>query len=235
LPATILVVDDAPQNIKLLRVILKDAGYRVVEASSGPEALALMKREQPDAMVLDVRMPGMTGYEVCRQVREDPEFATLPVIMLTALSQPEERVMGIEAGATDFISKPFNKKELMARVQSSLALNRGLKGSAHLQVPGVVIVADADWRIVAASPAAIPVLGPYGGNIVGLNLLQVLASQGVALPLDEPATLNQPWLFRLPGTDPSSAFSGAHTPIKDPDGHLALRVIVLRPEQAPSG
>jgi len=234
--ATILVVDDAPQNIKLLRVILKDAGYRVVEANSGPEALALMKREKPDAMVLDVRMPGMTGYEVCRQVREDPEFATLPVIMLTALSQPEERVQGIEAGATDFISKPFNKKELMARVQASLALNRGMKGGAHLQLSGAVIVADVDWRIVAAAPAALPFLSAYGGHIVGLNLLQILASQGVAVAPDETASLSQPWLFRTAGTEGSSAFSGAfsgtHTPIKDPDGKLALRVVVLRPEPA---
>src|SRR5512133_1588546 len=108
--ATILVVDDSAPNVKLLRVILGAAGYRVLEAYSGPEALAVMHRERPDAMLLDVRMPGMTGYEVCRQIRDDPEFAGLPVIMVTALSQAEERITGIEAGATDFISKPFNKK-----------------------------------------------------------------------------------------------------------------------------
>ncbi|MBT9612254.1 MAG: response regulator [Burkholderiales bacterium] len=232
-PATILVVDDAPQNIKLLRVILKDAGYRVVEASSGPEALALMKREKPDAMVLDVRMPGMTGYEVCRQVRGNPEFATLPVIMLTALSQPEERVMGIEAGATDFISKPFNKKELMARVQASLALNRGMKGGAHLQLSGVVIIADADWKIAAATPAALRFLAPYAGNVVGLDIAQILASKGVAVPADDTAVLTQPWLFRTVGTDASPAFSGRYTLIKDPDENIALRVIMLHPEQAP--
>ena len=119
--ATILVVDDAPPNVKLLRLILKDAGYRVLEASSGPEALETLRREKPDAMVLDVRMPGMTGYEVCREIRHDPEFAALPVIMVTALSLTEERIRGIEAGATDFITKPFNKKELLARIQSSLS------------------------------------------------------------------------------------------------------------------
>src|SRR5512133_311343 len=112
--AAILVVDDSAPNVKLLRLILADAGYRVLEAYSGPEALETMRRERPDAMLLDVRMPGMTGYEVCKRVREDPEFAALPVIMVTALSMSEERIMGIESGATDFISKPFNKKELLA-------------------------------------------------------------------------------------------------------------------------
>ncbi|MEN6586773.1 MAG: response regulator, partial [Sulfuricella sp.] len=100
--ATVLVVDDAPPNVKLLRLILNDAGYRVLEASSGPEALAAMRPGKPDVMVLDVRMPGMTGYEVCRQIRKDAEFASLPVIMVTALSSPEDRIRGIEAGATDF-------------------------------------------------------------------------------------------------------------------------------------
>lgn len=123
----------------------------------------------------------------------------------------------------------------MARVQARLALNRGMQGGAHLQVAGMAIIADADWRIVAATPAALPVLGPHGGNIVGLNLLQVLASQGVAVPVDETATQSRPWLFRLPGTGLSAAFSGTHTPIKDPDGNLALRVILLRPEQVPPG
>jgi CheY-like chemotaxis protein len=105
----VLVVDDAPPNVKLLSLILREAGYQVVEATSGAQALEKLRTERPGAMVLDVRMPGMSGYEVCRRVREDPEFSALPVIMVTALASPEERVRGIEAGATDFISKPFNK------------------------------------------------------------------------------------------------------------------------------
>ena len=157
--ATILVVDDAPPNVKLLRLILKDAGYRVLEAGSGPEALEILRREKPDAMVLDVRMPGMTGYEVCQAVRRDPEFATLPVVMVTALSLPEERIRGIEAGATDFISKPFNRKELLARIQASLALAQSARGGILPQLPGAVVLTDPDWKILGMSPLASVLLG----------------------------------------------------------------------------
>ena len=172
--ATILVVDDAPPNVKLLRLILKDAGYRVLEASSGPEALETLRREKPDAMVLDVRMPGMTGYEVCREIRHDPEFAALPVIMVTALSLAEERIRGIEAGATDFISKPFNKKELLARIQSSLVLAKiGMNGIIH-QLPGAVVITDPAWRVIGMSPLATILLGIPEPGLRVLNFAELL-------------------------------------------------------------
>jgi CheY-like chemotaxis protein len=234
-PARILVVDDAPQNIKLLRVILKDAGYLVVEATSGPEALAVLKQEKPDAVVLDVRMPGMTGYEVCRRVREDPEFATLPVIMLTALSQPEERIMGIQAGATDFISKPFNKKELLARVRASLALSKRVQLGANLRLPGAVVITDADWRVVAASPGALPFLGDHWVSVVGLDLLATLASRDVVVPPEDAMPQTSPWTFRTTPAGTVPAYAGVHTPVKDADGAIALRVIILREDSDGAG
>ena len=118
----ILVVDDTPHNVKLLADLLTVKGYEVQTAASGPEALNLLPGFQPDIVLLDVMMPGMSGYEVCEKIREDEKTRLLPVVMVTALDATEERVKGIEAGADDFISKPFNKMELMARVKSLLRI-----------------------------------------------------------------------------------------------------------------
>src|SRR5512135_263555 len=121
-PAKILVVDDTPRNVKLLADLLAVKGYNVVTAASGREALAQLEAERPDLVLLDVVMPEMSGYEVCRKIRESSSTAMLPVIMVTALDPAEERVNGIEAGADDFLTKPINQPELLARVKSLLRI-----------------------------------------------------------------------------------------------------------------
>ncbi|MDQ3195058.1 MAG: response regulator [Burkholderiales bacterium] len=120
--AKILVVDDHPQNIKLLADLLGAKGYQVVTAACGREALDKVADTHPDLVLLDVMMPGMNGYEVCALLRANPATAMLPVVMVTALDAREERVQGIEAGADDFLSKPINQPELLARVRSLLRI-----------------------------------------------------------------------------------------------------------------
>ncbi len=121
-PAKILVVDDTPRNVKLLADLLSAKGYTVATADSGPAALKQIEAEPPDLVLLDVVMPGMTGYEACRKIRENPATGILPVVMLTALDPAEERINGLEAGADDFLTKPINQPELLARVRSLLRI-----------------------------------------------------------------------------------------------------------------
>ena len=120
--AKVLVVDDTPKNVKLLADILTARGYNVVTAASGAEALSQVEAERPDLVLLDVVMPEMSGYEVCRKLRTNPATQLLPVVMVTALDPGEERVKGIEAGADDFLTKPINQAELLARVKSLIRI-----------------------------------------------------------------------------------------------------------------
>jgi class 3 adenylate cyclase/CheY-like chemotaxis protein len=131
--ARILVVDDTAPNVKLLEQVLLLAGYEVVTAYSGEEGLAKVVFAKPDLVLCDVVMPEMSGYEVCRALRANPATALLPVVMVTALDPETERIKGIEAGADDFLSKPINQPELLARVRSLLrirALHRKIEDQA---------------------------------------------------------------------------------------------------------
>lgn len=120
----ILVVDDTPRNRKLLADLLTASGYEVVLAASGPEALQRLADDPPDLVLLDVVMPEMSGYDVCRAIRARPRSAVLPVVMVTALEPSSERVKGLEAGADDFLAKPISQPELLARVRSLLRVKQ---------------------------------------------------------------------------------------------------------------
>jgi len=122
-PAKILVVDDVPENVRLLQAVLVPRGYEVVTATDGQAALDLVEAEEPDLILLDVMMPGLDGYAVCRHLRANDATAVLPVIMVTS-SVGQEKKKAIEAGADDFIPKPFNHDELLARVRSLLRIKR---------------------------------------------------------------------------------------------------------------
>lgn len=120
---TILAVDDLPQNLRLLDAVLSPRGYRLLTATSGEEALAMLPTSNADLVLLDIVMPGIDGYEVCRRIRSSPGFEFLPVVMITA-SGDQEKLSAIEAGADDFVSKPFNQGELLARIASLAKVKR---------------------------------------------------------------------------------------------------------------
>ncbi|ELU2536201.1 response regulator [Vibrio vulnificus] len=120
----LIVADDEPVNLRVLESFLRIEGYRVQTASDGPETLELIEHEKPALLLLDIMMPGMSGYQVCHQLRQQYDMAELPIIMLTALSQSEDRVRGFEAGANDYLTKPFNKQELAARIKAHLMASK---------------------------------------------------------------------------------------------------------------
>jgi two-component system, cell cycle response regulator len=120
--ARVLVVDDILPNVKLLEAKLSNEYYDVLTATSGPEALKKVEQDSPDIVLLDVMMPGMDGFEVCRRVKDNPLLAHIPIVMVTALTDSEDKVRGLEAGADDFLSKPVNDTALMARVRSLVRL-----------------------------------------------------------------------------------------------------------------
>src|SRR4030081_1893046 len=116
--ARVLVVDDVPANVKLLEARLSAEYFDVMTAVSGQEALAICERAECDVVLLDVMMPDMDGFEVCRKLKSNPATHHLPVVMVTALDQPSDRVKGLQAGADDFLTKPVSDVALIARVRS---------------------------------------------------------------------------------------------------------------------
>jgi class 3 adenylate cyclase len=123
-PLRIVVVDDNPRNVKLVRSILKTTGYETIPAYSGREALDLVAEDPPDLVILDVLMPEMDGFQVARELRANAESRAIPILMLTALRDMEDKVKGLDAGADDFLTKPFNSVELIARTRSLLRIKQ---------------------------------------------------------------------------------------------------------------
>ncbi|MBI4849179.1 MAG: response regulator [Nitrospirae bacterium] len=120
----VLCVDDETANIKLLDAVLAPRGYEVVKAENGAQALDKIRGQKIDLILLDVMMPGINGFEVCRQIKDDEKYRTIPVVMITALTATKDRIMGIEAGADDFISKPFDQGEVLTRINMLLKVNK---------------------------------------------------------------------------------------------------------------
>ncbi|AGA70206.1 response regulator with CheY-like receiver domain and winged-helix DNA-binding domain [Desulfitobacterium dichloroeliminans LMG P-21439] len=130
--AVILVVDDDELIQELLKFNLEKEGYQVLMASDGPEALRVIKEKLPDLVVLDIMLPGMSGLEVCNQLRRVPKLADLPVIMLTAKGEEIDKVLGLEIGADDYITKPFSPRELVARIRARLRRNKPSEEGADI-------------------------------------------------------------------------------------------------------
>ncbi len=118
----VLVVDDNQQNLELLQVYLEDVDCQSIPACDGPEALDIIAKEPPDLILLDVMMPKMSGFEVCRRIKNDPNTCDIPVIMVTALNEFGDIERAIDSGTDDFLSKPVNKLELLTRIKTMLKL-----------------------------------------------------------------------------------------------------------------
>jgi len=119
---TVLVVDDNQQNLELLQAYLEDVDCQTTPAHDGPEALKIIAKSPPDLILLDVMMPKMSGFEVCKRIKNDPQTSDIPVIMVTALNEFGDIERGIDSGTDDFLSKPVNKLELITRVKTMLKL-----------------------------------------------------------------------------------------------------------------
>ena len=157
-PSKILIVDDEPFNIDYLEQELEDFGYVTVSARNGREALEKVAMEAPDLILLDVMMPIMDGLTVCRLLKEDHDTRLIPIVIMTALDGIDDRIKGIEAGADDFLTKPVNQRELLARIQTTLRLkhtvDQKLSELRRVKDHFAKFVPEAVKRLVAANPEA---------------------------------------------------------------------------------
>jgi len=154
----ILIVDDNEQNLTLLHVILQRHGYDIRLSQSGEEALQQIVEDPPDLIILDVMMPGMDGIEVCQRLKDNVETRLIPIVIMTALNQPEDKIRGIEAGADDFLTKLVNQAELIARVRTSLKLKQTMdhkvRELVHIKGHFAKFVPLAVRRLVEENPEA---------------------------------------------------------------------------------
>ena len=157
-PAKILIVDDEPFNVDVLEQALEELGYATVAARNGKEALDQVQRERPDLILLDVMMPLMDGFTVCRTLKGQDDTCLIPIVIMTALDGNDDRITGIEAGADDFLTKPVNHRELKARIQTTLRLkqtvDRKLNELRSVRDHFAKFVPDAVRHLVGANPSA---------------------------------------------------------------------------------
>ncbi|MCI0407480.1 MAG: response regulator [Acidobacteria bacterium] len=184
-PSTILVVDDDPRNIRLMESILKTSGYAVITAEDGEQALEAVARRRPDAVLLDVMMPGVSGFDVCKKLRSQYETRLLPIIMVTALNALEEKVQALEMGADDFLSKPVNRMEMLAKLRSILRVK-----SLHDEVEQTRLQLEAKNRELVrveqlkeklTQMVVHDLKNPLSGIVGNLQLLEL---QGPGMPAD---------------------------------------------------
>jgi two-component system cell cycle response regulator len=195
--STILIVDDEPAGRDTLEALLMARGYNLAFASNGPEALAKAAELIPDLILLDVMMPDMDGFEVCQRLRADPLLTEVPIIMVTALDDRDSRLRGIEAGADDFVTKPFDRAELRARVQTITRLNRyrrllaertKFQWAVEQADDGYLMVSDGD-KVRYANPKARLYLGlPSTGS------RQAPSSSSGQVPADESKSIPETFL-----------------------------------------
>ncbi|HEX7713104.1 MAG TPA: response regulator, partial [Bacillota bacterium] len=120
MPSTIAIIEDEPNIVELVKYNLDREGYRTISAGTGKKGLELVHQELPDLVILDLMLPELDGMSVCKQLRSDPQTKAIPIIILTAKSEEADRVLGLEMGADDYVTKPFSPRELIARIRAVL-------------------------------------------------------------------------------------------------------------------
>lgn len=149
----ILVIEDESDVVDLIRMSLKGAGYKVLTAEDGESGLRKAREESPDLVVLDIMLPKMSGLEVCKSLRKDAATSSLPVVMLTAKSEEVDRIVGLELGADDYVSKPFSPRELVLRVQSILRRAALGDGKPERLILGKLVVDQARHEVLVDGKA----------------------------------------------------------------------------------
>ena len=165
---TILVVDDEPRIVQIARDYLERAGFHVVSAGDGERALSITRAERPSLIVLDLMLPGLDGLDVTRSLRRDPLLVDVPIIMLTARVEEADKLVGLELGADDYLTKPFSPRELVARVRAVLRRTEGSQQPASVLRYGDLMI-DLDRRSVSVAGQ------PVELTATEFDLLQVLA------------------------------------------------------------
>jgi len=235
----ILVVDDYPANVKLLERNLQVAGYETAVAYDGEEALQRVQAERPDLILLDVMLPKIDGFEVCRRLRADEATAVIPIIMITALKDTEDRIRGLEAGADDFLSKPFDRGELLARVKGLLQVKyyRSMlaeREKFHAVIQDLshgIIITDSQWRVQTISRRAAELLGISEEGPVGCGLAEVLSAFQVEPSLEavrQSVTRSVTIELMQEGAKPPRYLAGRYTRIEGPHGELYNAALVFR-------
>ncbi len=236
----ILIVDDYPANIKLLQRNLESAGYETVSAADGAEALDKVEAEKPDLILLDIMLPKIDGFEVCRRLRADEATAVIPIIMITALTETEDRIRGLESGADDFISKPIDRGELLARVKSLLRikyyrsmLSEREKFHAVIQdLSHGIIITDGLWRVQTISRRGAELLGCSSEEgLAGKDLAELLASFQVEPSLEalrQSVTRSVSVNLTQEDVRPPKYLAGRYTRIEGTRGELYNAALVFR-------
>jgi DNA-binding response OmpR family regulator len=155
----ILVVDDEPVLVETIAYNLEQAGYQVTTAADGSSALEAAHRETPDLIILDIMLPEMDGLEVCRQLRRESNTSTTPIMMLTAKGDEIDKVVGLEVGADDYVTKPFGRRELLARVRALLRRSEYAPNSEERYAPATVTEVPRQTRELVAGPIRIDLAG----------------------------------------------------------------------------
>ena len=237
----ILIVDDTPENLSVLRKLLTDKGYQVRPALNGEVALKAVQSQPPDLILLDIMMPGMDGYEVCKVLKSAEDTAAIPVIFISALTEVEGILKAFRAGGVDYITKPFRPEEVLARVQTHLALQNAIqeKEAAHTMLQAImdsidnaIITVDAQRRVINANKPLESICGDVPGDNRTFEQRLMDGSGPCAETLERLFSEHQPVKeYRVEcscGNNPGKTVVLNATPLANENDELDGAVLVIR-------